>query len=363
LRAGQRFEVAPGQTLAVESRLEAVAAEFSLASINGESAPRVFQPGQRVPAGAVLLSRSAIAVEALQPWGESLLSRLLRPVEREADRDPVLERIIRGYLAGIFVIAIGSGVVWALLSGDAARTWSVVTAVLVVSCPCAIGLAVPLAGEMAIVALRRRGVFVRESGVFARLGRIRRVIFDKTGTLTLEAPILRAPEMLVALPAEVQGALLTLVSDNPHPVAQALAGMHAHGPRLNWSALPYTDQNGFDEMLWACDLNFVRGEDSLVRALWAGQPFVWHIYPQDDHAHHAKLEAFLDWMQAPESLKQLHRIWNGLTAKDGVQIDRLLLSEWDRCVKHAQHRLSRHTDLASQLVEEVCQKTTPHRLE
>ena len=224
LRAGQRFEVAPGQTLAVESRLEAVAAEFSLASINGESAPRVFQPGQRVPAGAVLLSRSAIAVEALQPWGESLLSRLLRPVEREADRDPVLERIIRGYLVGIFVIAIGSGVVWALLSGDAARTWSVVTAVLVVSCPCAIGLAVPLAGEMAIVALRRRGVFVRESGVFARLGRIRRVIFDKTGTLTLEAPILRAPEMLVALPAEVQGALLTLVSDNPHPVAQALAG-------------------------------------------------------------------------------------------------------------------------------------------
>ena len=48
----------------------------------------------------------------------------------------------------------------------------------------------------------------------------------------------------------------------------------------------------------------MRGEDSLVRALWAGLPFIWHIYPQDDNAHHAKLEAFLDWMQAPESLRQ-----------------------------------------------------------
>jgi Cu2+-exporting ATPase len=224
LVTGQRFELTPGQTLPVEARLEAGAAEFSLASINGEPAPRVFQPGQRVPAGAVLLSRGAVGVEALQPWRESLLARLLRPMEREADRDPVLERIIRGYLVGIFAIAIGSGVVWAVLTGDAARTWSVVTAVLVVSCPCAIGLAVPLAAEMAIVALRRRGVFVRESGVFARLGRVRRVIFDKTGTLTLEAPILRAPGALEALPAGVQGALLALVRDNPHPVAQALAG-------------------------------------------------------------------------------------------------------------------------------------------
>ncbi len=54
-------------------------------------------------------------------------------------------------------------------------------------------------------------------------------------------------------------------------------------------------------MLWACDLNAVRGEDSLVRGLWAGKALVWHIYPQDDDAHHAKLHAFLDSLQAPAS--------------------------------------------------------------
>jgi Cu2+-exporting ATPase len=215
--------VEPGQTVPVDSRLEPGSAEFSLASINGESAPRVFHAGQRVPAGAVLLSRLSVPVTALQAWNESLLARLLRPAEREADRDPLLERIIRGYLIGIFVVAIGSGIAWAAMTGDPARTWAVVIAVLVVSCPCAIGLSVPLAAEMATVALRRRGVFVREAGLFARLRRVRRVIFDKTGTLTLEAPVLQDPEALAALPTEEQAALLALVRDNPHPVAQALA--------------------------------------------------------------------------------------------------------------------------------------------
>jgi uncharacterized repeat protein (TIGR03837 family) len=62
---------------------------------------------------------------------------------------------------------------------------------------------------------------------------------------------------------------------------------------LRVAVLPFTDQDGYDELLWRCDLNFVRGEDSFVRAQWAGRPLVWHIYPQEDEAHCAKLEAFL----------------------------------------------------------------------
>ena len=69
---------------------------------------------------------------------------------------------------------------------------------------------------------------------------------------------------------------------------------------ITW--LPLLSQPDFDHLLWACDLNFVRGEDSLVRALWAGKPLVWQIYPQDDEAHHAKLAAFLDWLGAPAGL-------------------------------------------------------------
>jgi uncharacterized repeat protein (TIGR03837 family) len=63
---------------------------------------------------------------------------------------------------------------------------------------------------------------------------------------------------------------------------------------LRVHALPFVAQESFDHLLWASDFNFVRGEDSFVRAQWAGRPFVWHIYPQDDAAHRIKLATFLD---------------------------------------------------------------------
>ena len=62
---------------------------------------------------------------------------------------------------------------------------------------------------------------------------------------------------------------------------------------LTVQRLPFLKQDSYDRLLWLCDMNFVRGEDSFVRALWAGRPFVWHIYPQGENAHHAKLDAFL----------------------------------------------------------------------
>ena len=73
----------------------------------------------------------------------------------------------------------------------------------------------------------------------------------------------------------------------PHP------GMPASRGRLTLAVAPFVDQDAFDRRLWACDLNFVRGEDSFMRAQWAGQPYVWHVYPQEDDAHLAKMDAFL----------------------------------------------------------------------
>ena len=68
--------------------------------------------------------------------------------------------------------------------------------------------------------------------------------------------------------------------------------------RLTLAVVPFVDQDAFDRRLWACDLNFVRGEDSFVRAQWAGQPYVWHIYPQDGDAHLTKMDAFLTRLEA-----------------------------------------------------------------
>ncbi len=108
------------------------------------------------------------------------------------------------------------------------------------------------------------------------------------------------PTRLLVTPGRARAALEAVLP------AQA---PHGH---LSITHLPYLTQREYDHLLWACDLNFVRGEDSLVRALLAQRPFVWQIYPQDDGAHHAKLEAFLDWLQAPAGWREVHRAWNGL---------------------------------------------------
>jgi uncharacterized repeat protein (TIGR03837 family) len=200
------------------------------------------------------------------------------------------------------------------------------------------------------------GGLLRETDLLERQQR-----FDRQAWRKQHAPDLAPEGQLISLfcyePAALPQLLTQLVGTPHHllvtpgrpqaAVQQALASMTEHP---NWSALPYTDQDRFDEMLWACDLNFVRGEDSLVRALWAGQPFVWHIYPQDDNAHHAKLEAFLDWLQAPESLRLAHRVWNGMTLSDGLAFDLTALTDWNACSQAGQQRLLKQADLLSQLL-------------
>ncbi len=88
---------------------------------------------------------------------------------------------------------------------------------------------------------------------------------------------------------------------------------------LTVRVLPFVAQPDYDKLLWACDLNFVRGEDSWVRAQWAGKPFIWHIYPQDENLHHVKLRAFLQRYAKGgggiASLSTLSLHWNG--APDG----------------------------------------------
>jgi uncharacterized repeat protein (TIGR03837 family) len=117
--------------------------------------------------------------------------------------------------------------------------------------------------------------------------------------------------------------------------------------------LPPISQTEFDVLLLESDLNFVRGEDSLVRAIWAGKAFVWHIYPQDDGAHGPKLQAFLDWLQAPESLRLFHLRWNGLT---DAQLPEINLPDWQACVQAARARLLEQEDLVSQLLQFVAEK-------
>ncbi len=202
------------------------------------------------------------------------------------------------------------------------------------------------------------GGLLREADLLARQQR-----FDRQAWRKAHAPEVAANGWLISLffyepPALSE--MLGQLAATPHrllvtpgrpmaAVQQALTDLRIEA-QPHWHALPYTDQTGFDHMLWASDLNFVRGEDSLVRALWAGQPFVWHIYPQDDDAHHAKLEAFLDWLGAPDSLRRFHRVWNGIETGTLPLLDAATLALWAECAHAARHRLLAQDDLLTNLM-------------
>ena len=129
---------------------------------------------------------------------------------------------------------------------------------------------------------------------------------------------------------------------------------------LTLATIAFVSQDEYDRVLWACDMNFVRGEDSFVRAQWGAQPFVWHIYPQADDAHRVKLDAFLDRYLAdapPELAAAVRGFWHawndgdpGRTAAGWVRYDAAapvlagVNARWAA-------RLAAMPDLASSLVE------------
>ncbi|EHR71146.1 hypothetical protein, PP_1857 family [Burkholderiales bacterium JOSHI_001] len=125
------------------------------------------------------------------------------------------------------------------------------------------------------------------------------------------------PALLQALAMGPPRLLLAAQGAASHQV-QRLLGAGLRSGSLRAVALPWLTQADFDRALWCADLNFVRGEDSFVRAQWAGAPFVWQIYPQDDGAHVSKLQAFLDRFLAGAPARvagpvtAVWRTWNGL---------------------------------------------------
>jgi Cu2+-exporting ATPase len=241
LGSGDELLVAPGDLVPVEARLTGSPATFSLDWIVGESRPRLYRPGELVPAGAFAAGEEAALVQATTSFAESPLRELLRTPQREAaDRAGMstwFQRLSRLYVAGVLAVAASGFAGWWLVMHDLARAMSVTTAVLIVTCPCAFGIAAPLAYEMVQAGLRRAGLFVRRASFLDRARDVRRVVFDKTGTLTTGALALADPAVLATLGAEQRQSLYDLVARSGHPKSAAVReALDGQGLRLDGTA-------------------------------------------------------------------------------------------------------------------------------
>jgi Cu2+-exporting ATPase len=223
---GDRLVVAPFDLVPVD----AVARETlscSLDWINGESRPRSFDAGAMVPAGAFNAGACPVVVEAQTAFADSPLTEILRTPPRTVDgrpaETPFWKRYAPVYVTAVLVAAGGAFALWYALTRDAHQAIAVTTALLVITCPCAFGIATPLAYEIVRSGLRRRGLFVRSSAFLDRATMVRRVVFDKTGTVTEGTLVLRDRAPLDALEPEQRAVLAALVTASMHPKSVCVA--------------------------------------------------------------------------------------------------------------------------------------------
>ena len=203
------------------------------------------------------------------------------------------------------------------------------------------------------------GGLIREPGLAAA-----QAVFDRTAWLATHGIALRPAERVVPLfcyaGAPLQALLGALSGSGAPPVlllptpgtAQIEAAACTLTPNIRMHRMPWLTQAGFDRLLWSGDLNIVRGEDSFVRAMWAGRPFVWHIYAQHDGAHEAKLAAFLDAFgaDAVPGLARAWRVWNGLQTGDLVLPD---TAAWLQACTRWKASLWSRPDLSDRLLDFV----------
>jgi uncharacterized repeat protein (TIGR03837 family) len=124
--------------------------------------------------------------------------------------------------------------------------------------------------------------------------------------------------------------------------------------------LPFLSQIDYDRLLWTCSINFVRGEDSWARAIWAGRPFLWHIYRQENNTHFRKLSAFLKVYTAQmgqnsgDSIEKLMFLWNEGESKNFTPF--AALESWTEEARNFANQVANQTDLAARILEYVQQR-------
>jgi len=226
LAPGMRVEVRAGDPIPVDGVVTEGASDLDRALLTGESRPVPVAPGDEVHAGTTNLT-SRVVVEVRGAGEDTRVGRLMRLVEEAARRKaPVVlaaDRMSAGFVAVVLVLAAATGVLWAFL--DPSRAVDHAVALLVVTCPCALGLATPLAVSAAIGRAGRSGILIKGGDVLERLARPGTLILDKTGTLTAG----RSQVVAWIGDDEAGGLAAALERHVAHPVARAL--VEAFGDR------------------------------------------------------------------------------------------------------------------------------------
>lgn len=223
LAQGDCILVPAGQRLAADGVIAAGTSRIDAAILTGESAPRGAAPGDDVLAGMLNLD-APLTIRVTSAGEDRSIAALARAMadagQARSRYVRIADRASRIYAPAVHTLAAVALVGWLVAGAGIHQSLVVAISVLIITCPCALGLAVPVAQVVASGALLRRGILVKDGSAFERLAEVDQVFLDKTGTITLGRPV---PSGLDRLTASQAGIALALAQASAHPISRALA--------------------------------------------------------------------------------------------------------------------------------------------
>ncbi|GAA4775023.1 heavy metal translocating P-type ATPase [Novosphingobium ginsenosidimutans] len=231
---GMVMRVAAGERLAADGAIVTGQSRFDRSLLTGESAPVAMLAGDEVHAGTLNLD-APVDVKVTAAGSDTSLAEIARLMEAAGQIRSryvrIADRASRLYAPAVHTLAALTLAGWLIAGAGLHHSLVIAIAVLIITCPCALGLAVPVAQVVASGALMRAGIMVKDGEALERLANIDRALLDKTGTLTLGRP-LPDPASLAALDGDEAAVALALATHSRHPLSRALAdALSAAGTR------------------------------------------------------------------------------------------------------------------------------------
>ncbi len=227
VRPGDRVAIAMGERIPVDGEVEWGASDLDVSIVTGESVPQAVSAGSVVHAGTLSLT-GAMVIRVTASARDSFLAEVISLMEAaegaKAGYRRIADRAAQYYSPAVHLLALVSFIAWGMAGGDWKRALLISITVLIITCPCALGLAVPVVQVVAAGRLFRNGIMVKDGSAMERLAQVDSILFDKTGTLTLGRPRLVNG---AAVPAAALSLAAGIAAHSRHPLSRAICSAAA----------------------------------------------------------------------------------------------------------------------------------------
>ncbi|MGV1752868.1 cation-translocating P-type ATPase [Agrobacterium sp. CG674] len=242
---GDRVAIAVGDRVPVDGEIVNGSSDLDMSIANGESAPRVVRTGDLIQAGTLNLT-GPLVMQATALARDSFLSEIIGLMEAaeggRARYRRLADRAAQYYSPVVHLLALVSFIAWGVFGGDWKQALLIAIAVLIITCPCALGIAVPVVQVVAAGRLFKSGIMVKDGSAMERLAEADMVLFDKTGTLTLGQPrLVRTTD----IPPDIMQLAAGIAAHSRHPLSQALA-RELDGPHLTFEDIVEIPGSGME---------------------------------------------------------------------------------------------------------------------